>query len=56
MCGMSFRDKICREIVHVLALGPSAYSEVKKRIPERMHEHTDFEQILNHVAQYKPAE
>lgn len=51
--GMSILDKIRREIVHNLCLGSSAYSDLTKRIPERITEHPEFDRILAEVAHYK---
>lgn len=51
--GMSIQDKIRREIIHNLCLGTSAYSELTKRIPERITEHPDFDKILSQVAHFK---
>ncbi|KAI7893972.1 uncharacterized protein EV154DRAFT_119270 [Mucor mucedo] len=51
--GMSILDKIRREIVHNLCLGSSAYSELTKRIPERITEHPEFDRILGEVAKFK---
>ncbi|KAG2217780.1 hypothetical protein INT45_011837 [Circinella minor] len=49
----SVQDKIRREIVHHLCLGSTVYSELVKRIPERLTEHPDFDEILNQVANFK---
>lgn len=51
--GMSITDKIRREIVHNLCLGSSAYSDLTKRIPERITEHPEFDRILASVAHFK---
>ncbi|KAI8087544.1 hypothetical protein BDF21DRAFT_491976 [Thamnidium elegans] len=51
--GMSIQDKIRREIIHNLCLGSSAYSELTKRIPERITEHPEFDRILSEVAKFK---
>lgn len=50
---MSIHDRIERELVHHLCLGPTVYSDLTKRIPERLTEHPDFDKILNRVAKYK---
>ncbi|KAI9318249.1 hypothetical protein BX666DRAFT_1936511 [Dichotomocladium elegans] len=50
----SITEKIRREIIHHLCLGPSVYSELTKRIPERFAEKLEFDQILNEVALYRP--
>ncbi|KAL0076978.1 hypothetical protein J3Q64DRAFT_1811303 [Phycomyces blakesleeanus] len=51
--GMSIQGKIRREIIHNLCLEPAAYSELTKRIPERLSEHPDFDHILSSVANFK---
>ncbi|KAK4513088.1 uncharacterized protein ATC70_000126 [Mucor velutinosus] len=51
--GMSITDKIRREIIHNLCLGSSAYSDLTKRIPERITEHPEFDHILASVAHFK---
>ncbi|CAO3609919.1 unnamed protein product [Cunninghamella blakesleeana] len=51
--GASMQDKIRREIIHNLCLGLSSYSELTKRIPERLTEHYDFDRILSTVANFK---
>lgn len=51
--GMSITDKIRREIIHNLCLGSSAYSDLTKRIPERITEHTEFDRILATVTNFK---
>ncbi|CAO3595528.1 unnamed protein product [Absidia cylindrospora] len=51
--GASIQDKIRREIIHNLCLGLSSYSELTKRIPERLTEHPDFDAMLSQVANFK---
>ncbi|KAI9027159.1 hypothetical protein CLU79DRAFT_26254 [Phycomyces nitens] len=51
--GMSIQGKIRREIIHNLCLEPAAYSELIKRIPERLSEHPDFDSILSSVANFR---
>ncbi|KAG0171555.1 hypothetical protein DFQ28_000812 [Apophysomyces sp. BC1034] len=51
--GLSVQHKIRREIIHNLCLGHAAYSELTKRIPERLTEHADFDRILSEVANFK---
>ncbi|ORY96698.1 hypothetical protein BCR43DRAFT_492123 [Syncephalastrum racemosum] len=53
---MSTEAKIRREIVHNLCLGHAVYSELAKRIPERLAEHPQFNRILNEVATFKAPE
>lgn len=50
----SLQQKIRREIIHHLCLGSSVYSELTKRIPERLSEQAEFDQLLNEVANFKP--
>ncbi|KAI9244727.1 hypothetical protein BY458DRAFT_560944 [Sporodiniella umbellata] len=56
MTGMSIQDKIQREIVHNLCLGITAYSDLTKRIPERITEHPEFDRILLKVAKFRKPE
>ncbi|KAI7861581.1 hypothetical protein BDF14DRAFT_1867467 [Spinellus fusiger] len=51
--GMSVQEKISREIIHNLCLETSAYSDLIKRIPERLSEYPDFDRILSSVAHFK---
>ncbi|KAI8394291.1 uncharacterized protein BYT42DRAFT_508324 [Radiomyces spectabilis] len=51
---MSIQEKIRREIIHNLCLGPTACSELVKRIPERLSEHPDFDRVLAEVASFRP--
>ncbi|KAI9304495.1 hypothetical protein BJ944DRAFT_202608 [Cunninghamella echinulata] len=51
--GATMQDKIRREIIHNLCLGLSSYSELTKRIPERLTEHHEFDRILSTVANFK---
>ncbi|KAG1248656.1 hypothetical protein G6F68_013703 [Rhizopus microsporus] len=54
--GMSMIEKIRREIIHNLCLGISAYSDLTKRIPERITEHPEFDSILLDVAKFRKPE
>ncbi|KAG1474917.1 hypothetical protein G6F56_000048 [Rhizopus delemar] len=56
MVGMSMVDKIRREIIHNLCLGITAYSDLTKRIPERITEHPEFDRILLEVAKFRKPE
>ncbi|KAI9487149.1 MAG: hypothetical protein EXX96DRAFT_605151 [Benjaminiella poitrasii] len=51
--GMSILNKTRREIIHGLCLGPSAYSDLTKRIPEHITEHPEFDRILTTIANFK---
>ncbi|KAI8141720.1 hypothetical protein BJV82DRAFT_645135 [Fennellomyces sp. T-0311] len=50
---MSIEDRIRREIIHSLCLNPIAYSELIKRIPDRLHEHVSFDHLLSELGQFK---
>ncbi|KAF9972936.1 hypothetical protein BGZ73_003880 [Actinomortierella ambigua] len=52
--GYTVEQEIRREIVHGLCLKPIAYSELAKRIPERLTEHVKFDDILRELASYRP--
>ncbi|KAI9489596.1 hypothetical protein BDB00DRAFT_610159 [Zychaea mexicana] len=52
--GMSIESRIRREIVHNLCLNPITYSELTKRIPDRLHEHVAFDHLLSEIGQFKP--
>ncbi|KAF9431062.1 hypothetical protein BGZ94_009987 [Podila epigama] len=52
--GFTIEQEIRREIVHGLCLKPIAYSELTKRIPERLTEHVKFDDILKELASYRP--
>jgi E3 ubiquitin-protein ligase UBR1 len=45
-----------REIVHTLAMGPSTFADVVKRVAERLVENISFERVLKEVANFKPPE
>ncbi len=50
-------EQVCRrEIVHVLAAGPVMFSDICKRVPERLIEEAVFEHALLEVANFKPSE
>ncbi|CAG8465516.1 1191_t:CDS:10 [Ambispora leptoticha] len=51
--GLTNEQKIRREIIHSLCLSPLAYSELIKRIPERLHEEISFDEILGQLATYR---
>ncbi len=52
----SLQDIIRREIVHALATGPCVFTELLKRVPERLVDDAAFEKILSQVSTFKPAE
>jgi E3 ubiquitin-protein ligase UBR1 len=45
-----------REVVHVLVLGPSTYSDLVRRLPERAAECLELASIIQYVATFKPSE
>ncbi|EPQ61239.1 hypothetical protein GLOTRDRAFT_113648 [Gloeophyllum trabeum ATCC 11539] len=47
---------IRREIVHALAVGPCTFTDLVKRVAERMVEDISFERVLKEVADFKPPE
>ncbi|KAF9180948.1 hypothetical protein BGZ51_005784 [Haplosporangium sp. Z 767] len=51
--GFTIEQEIRREIVHGLCLKPIAYSELTKRIPERLTEHVKFDDTLKELATYR---
>ncbi|KAG0036039.1 hypothetical protein BGZ82_004786 [Podila clonocystis] len=51
--GFTIEQEIRREIVHGLCLKPIAYSELTKRIPERLTEHVRFDDTLKELASYR---
>ncbi|CAG8556007.1 52_t:CDS:10, partial [Ambispora gerdemannii] len=51
--GLTTKQKIRREIIHSLCLSPLAYSELIKRIPERLHEDSSFDEILGQLATHR---
>ncbi|ORX64383.1 hypothetical protein DL89DRAFT_252038 [Linderina pennispora] len=50
--GKNALDLARREIVHG-CLSPIAYSELSKKIPERLAEHTEFDNLLQEMAEYR---
>jgi E3 ubiquitin-protein ligase UBR1 len=52
----TLQDTIRREIVHALATGPCVFTELLKRVPERLVDDASFEKILSQVSTFKPAE
>ncbi|RIA96511.1 hypothetical protein C1645_707932 [Glomus cerebriforme] len=51
--GLTIEQEIKREIIHGLCLGPIAYSELTKRIPERLTQDSMFDEILAKLANYR---
>ncbi|CAB4385880.1 unnamed protein product [Rhizophagus irregularis] len=51
--GLTIEQEIKREIIHGLCLGPIAYSELIKRIPERLTQNSMFDEILVKLANYR---
>ncbi|KAK7047224.1 E3 ubiquitin-protein ligase ubr1 [Paramarasmius palmivorus] len=53
---MSLECQVRREIVHTLALGPCTYTDLIKRVSERLVEDVCFEAVLRSVSTFKPPE
>ena len=51
---MPLRTAVRREIVHALAMGPCSFTDLVKRVAERMVDDLCFEQVLREVANFKP--
>lgn len=50
-------EAVCRrEIIHALAPGPISFTDLCKRVPERLIEEASFEHVLSEVADFKNAE
>lgn len=50
-------EAICRrEIIHALAPGPVSFTDLCKRVPERLIEEASFEHVLQKVSVFKKAE
>ncbi|KAA1468351.1 hypothetical protein DENSPDRAFT_833612 [Dentipellis sp. KUC8613] len=45
-----------REIIHALAVGPCTYTDLIKRVAERLVEDASFERVLREVANFRPPE
>lgn len=45
-----------REIVHALAMGPCSFTDLVKRVAERMVDDICFERVLKEVANFRPPE
>ncbi|ORY03779.1 hypothetical protein K493DRAFT_206578 [Basidiobolus meristosporus CBS 931.73] len=51
--GITMDEKVRREIIHG-CISPIAYSELTKRIPERLIQYERFDEILKEVSNFKP--
>ena len=50
-------ESVCRrEIIHALAPGPVSFTDLCKRVPERLIEEASFEHVLQEVSIFKKAE
>ncbi|RUP52467.1 hypothetical protein BC936DRAFT_145224, partial [Jimgerdemannia flammicorona] len=56
LTGVTLEDRIRREIIHGLCLSPLAYSELAKRIPERLCENPKYDQLLSELANFRAPE
>lgn len=53
---MLVEGAVRREIVHALAMGPCTFSDLVKRVAERLVDDVCFERMLTQVANFKPPE
>lgn len=53
---LSITGCIRREIVHALAIGPCTYTELTKRIAERLVDDVSFDKVLRDVSVFRPPE
>lgn len=53
---MSLRDAIRREVIHALAVGPCPYTDLVKRVAERMVDDVCFDHVLREVATFRAPE
>ncbi|CAG8463021.1 15022_t:CDS:2, partial [Cetraspora pellucida] len=51
--GLTVEQEIRREIIHGLCLGSIAYSELTKRIPDRLTQDPLFDEILKQLSHYR---
>lgn len=51
---MDTASVVRREIIHGLALGPCTYTDLCKRVAERVADDTSFDRTLSEVATFKP--
>ncbi|KAF7295603.1 E3 ubiquitin-protein ligase [Mycena indigotica] len=54
--GMSIEQAVRREIVHALAIGPCVFTDLVKRVAERLVEDVCFERVLGEVAKFRAPE
>ncbi|KAI0890602.1 uncharacterized protein GGS22DRAFT_15740 [Annulohypoxylon maeteangense] len=45
-----------RDITHVLCFRPLSFNEIASKLPEKFHEHEDFQRVLDEVATFKSPE
>ncbi|THH12848.1 hypothetical protein EW146_g7310 [Bondarzewia mesenterica] len=55
-CKLSLSMAVRREIIHALAVGPCTYTDLVKRVAERLTEDACFERVLKEVANFRPPE
>ncbi|KAH9982124.1 hypothetical protein BGW80DRAFT_1247094 [Lactifluus volemus] len=53
---MPIKDAVRREIVHALAVGPCTFTDLVKRVAERLVEDACFERVLREVANFRAPE
>ncbi|KAI0307463.1 hypothetical protein B0F90DRAFT_1828673 [Multifurca ochricompacta] len=53
---MPIKDAVRREIVHALAVGPCTFTDLVKRVAERLVEDACFERMLREVANFRAPE
>ncbi|KAF9042270.1 hypothetical protein BJ165DRAFT_1546637 [Panaeolus papilionaceus] len=55
-CKMPMPLAIRREIIHALAMGPCSFTDLVKRVAERLVDDPSFEGMLREVANFRPPE
>ena len=53
---MSIEAAVRREVTHALAMGPCTYTDLTKRVAERLVEDASFERELKKITNFKPPE
>ncbi|KAK2464879.1 hypothetical protein APHAL10511_002955 [Amanita phalloides] len=53
---MPIEEVVRREVVHSLILGPCTFTELSKRVAERVAAYVGFDRILSTVANFRPPE
>ncbi|THU98837.1 hypothetical protein K435DRAFT_837946 [Dendrothele bispora CBS 962.96] len=53
---MPIEGQVRREIIHALSLGPCTYSDLVKRVSERLVEDVCFERVLKEITNFRPPE